>query len=218
VRTNVIWRRKEREEWLGVLKRHVRAVMMKKFNFPFEGETATEIGESCTSDLDQGRYLTTTAGERALLFESSGKIRRSKKKSTKAKSGDLSLSSGDVPTVIDKISKREKQEKKEKTKKKNEEREGMPLVREDEEEEKNEAIDAFTIAVLGGGGVGKSSLITRFLVDDFYGEDTADPTLQDEYSGRIVIDNRACASPSVVFVAVVCSLNMLTCALRTKAW
>lgn len=60
----------------------------------------------------------------------------------------------------------------------------------DEELDEPEEIEACTITILGGGGVGKSSLITRFLKDDFYDEDTADPTLQDEYSGRITIDGR----------------------------
>jgi flagellar biosynthesis GTPase FlhF len=199
-------RRKEREEWLNVLKRHVRVVMMKKFNFPFEEAAAAAKEGLAESSVDlDGRYLTTTNGEKALLCESSGKIKRARRKHQHNKGKDLSFSSGDVQTAIDKIVK--KKEKKEK--RKNEERHGATSKaeeNEEEEEEKNSeaSVDAFTIAVLGGGGVGKSSLITRFLVDDFYGEDTADPTLQDEYSGRIVIDNRACTPSPLHLFFIVC--------------
>ncbi len=54
----------------------------------------------------------------------------------------------------------------------------------------------FTIAVLGGGGVGKSSLILRLLRDEFNEEDVADPTLQDEYTGRVHLDDKSCTPPS----------------------
>lgn len=80
-----------------------------------------------------------------------------------------------------------------------------------EEEEPPEVVEIedFTIAVLGGGGVGKSSLITRFLSDQFYDEDTADPTLQDEYTGRIVVNGcerrvkLICSSSRMLILAII---------------
>eukprot|EP01090_Pellita_catalonica_P012012 TRINITY_DN2517_c0_g1_i1.p1 TRINITY_DN2517_c0_g1~~TRINITY_DN2517_c0_g1_i1.p1 ORF type:complete len:522 (-),score=58.37 TRINITY_DN2517_c0_g1_i1:40-1605(-) len=45
-----------------------------------------------------------------------------------------------------------------------------------------------TIAVLGGGGVGKSSIIVRLLYGD-YQDNCFDPTLLDEYCGQAVFEN-----------------------------
>ncbi|KAL6064450.1 hypothetical protein QOT17_010846 [Balamuthia mandrillaris] len=62
--------------------------------------------------------------------------------------------------------------------------------------------EAFTIAVLGGGAAGKSSLVRRFLYG-VYEETGAAPTLYDEYTGRVPFEGAECA-----FVVVV-SLHLL---------
>lgn len=56
----------------------------------------------------------------------------------------------------------------------------------------------YTIAVMGGGAAGKSSLIHRFLTGKFEERDESDPTLLDEYSARFFHKGRTCnaLSPS----------------------
>ncbi len=50
----------------------------------------------------------------------------------------------------------------------------------------------FTVAIMGGGATGKSSLITRLLRDEFKEEDVSDPTLFDEYELNFVHGRRKC--------------------------
>jgi len=49
-----------------------------------------------------------------------------------------------------------------------------------------------TIALLGGGAAGKSSLIVRLLRDEFVESDENDPTLLDEYELVFNWGNRDC--------------------------
>jgi len=52
--------------------------------------------------------------------------------------------------------------------------------------------ESYTIALLGGGGVGKSSLVIRFLHNDFDDTEVYDPTLTEEYHARLRVINKFC--------------------------
>jgi len=47
----------------------------------------------------------------------------------------------------------------------------------------------YKLAVMGGGGVGKSALTIRLCIDNFL--DTYDPTIEDTYRKETIIDNHA---------------------------
>ena len=49
-----------------------------------------------------------------------------------------------------------------------------------------------TIQLIGGGAVGKSSLICRYLYDEYEDKENPDPTLQDEYTALVNVDGNDC--------------------------
>lgn len=51
-------------------------------------------------------------------------------------------------------------------------------------------MDHYRVAVLGDGGVGKTALAVQFTLNCFV--ETYDPTIEDAYRKRLVVDNRMC--------------------------
>jgi hypothetical protein len=65
-----------------------------------------------------------------------------------------------------------------------------------------DVVEKFTIALLGGGATGKSSLIVRMLHDTFDGDSgDNDPTLLDEYELPYHFENRSCTSHTLFFLS-----------------
>eukprot|EP00483_Globobulimina_turgida_P000226 UN00226 len=62
------------------------------------------------------------------------------------------------------------------------------MVNVNHEEKKHQALDTreLKITVLGGGGVGKSSLVLRLITSTF--NDYYDPTIEDSYRKQVIID------------------------------
>lgn len=51
-------------------------------------------------------------------------------------------------------------------------------------------MDHYRVAVLGDGGVGKTALAVQFTLNCFV--ETYDPTIEDAYRKRLIVDNRMC--------------------------
>eukprot|EP01084_Bolivina_argentea_P230129 388221_1 len=73
----------------------------------------------------------------------------------------------------------------------------------------NDSLKKISVTIVGGGAVGKSSIVTRILEDDFVRE--YDPTIEDTYRSRINIDNLAPLNMNILdtagqeeFVAMQC--------------
>jgi hypothetical protein len=58
-----------------------------------------------------------------------------------------------------------------------------------------DVVEKLTIALMGGGATGKSSLIVRMLHDRFEEVEDNDPTLLDEYELPYHFENRTCTPP-----------------------
>ena len=65
-------------------------------------------------------------------------------------------------------------------------------------DEGGDVVEKLTIALMGGGATGKSSLIVRMLHDRFEEVEDNDPTLLDEYELPYHFENRTCTSPPLI--------------------
>ncbi|KAJ7633168.1 ras protein [Roridomyces roridus] len=73
-------------------------------------------------------------------------------------------------------------------------------------------MDQWTVAMLGDSGVGKTTLVTQFILNSFLDTVPEVMMLQDDHRKQLIVDNRMCV------VSVVHNADLDECAARRQEW